>query len=75
MLAKESGITDKDLASLIYDETVKTLSETGIPSETSMMQSIANAKEVQGITREITIFDVADFNFVQKAVKELKDLR
>jgi ABC-type nitrate/sulfonate/bicarbonate transport system substrate-binding protein len=72
ILAKESGIEDGDLAELVYEDAIKLYSDTGVPSEFSIAETIARTKEAQGISGEIRLSDIADFRFAEKALTELK---
>jgi hypothetical protein len=71
-MAKELRIENKDVARLVYDESVKIFSDTGIPPEKGMLEEIAASKQTQGITREIPISEVADWSFAREAYKSLK---
>ncbi len=75
VMAKEFGIKDRDVASMVYDDAVKLYSDIGIPTDASMMEDIASAKETQGISREVSISDVADWRFAREATKELRERR
>jgi len=45
LLGKEFGIKDGEVASLVYDDAIKLYSDTGIPTDASMLEDIAAAKE------------------------------
>jgi NitT/TauT family transport system substrate-binding protein len=72
VMAKELGIKDREVAALVYDDATKLYSDTGIPSEASMLEDIAVAKETQGVTRKVSISDVADWGFAREASRQLK---
>jgi NitT/TauT family transport system substrate-binding protein len=67
IMAGELGIKDREVANLVYDDAIKLYSDTGIPTDASMIEDIASAKETQGITREVSISDVADWRFAREA--------
>ena len=69
---KESGRKDEKLASQVYDELVGLYAETGIPKEAGILENIAIAKDMMGITRKVAISDVADWSLARKAAKGLK---
>jgi NitT/TauT family transport system substrate-binding protein len=72
LMAKELGIEDKEVANLVYEDSIKMYSDTAIAPDNGMLEEIAAGKEVQGITREIKISDVADWTFAREAYKGLK---
>jgi len=72
LMAKEIGIKDREITSMVYDDAVKFYSDTGIPSDASVMEEIAIAKEILGVSREVSISDVADWSFARIASKGLK---
>ena len=72
VMAKEFSMADPEVAHLVYEDAIKLYSDTIIPSDASMMDGIANAKEVQTITREVSISEVADWSFARQAATELK---
>jgi ABC-type nitrate/sulfonate/bicarbonate transport system substrate-binding protein len=67
LLAKEERITDKEMGDLMYEEAIKFYSYTGIPSEAAVKEAIAEAKDLLGVTREVTPADVADYSYVRAA--------
>jgi ABC-type nitrate/sulfonate/bicarbonate transport system substrate-binding protein len=69
LLEKESGIKDERVASLIYEDALDNLSDTGIPSEAAMLETIASIKEAARITRDVSMAEVFDFSFARKALK------
>jgi ABC-type nitrate/sulfonate/bicarbonate transport system substrate-binding protein len=73
VMANQLGIKDREVASLVYDDAIKLYSDTGVPTDASMMEDIASAKETQGITREVSISDVTDWSFAREALKGLKE--
>jgi NitT/TauT family transport system substrate-binding protein len=72
LMAKELGIEDKEVANLVYDDSIKMYSDTAIAPDNGMLEEIAAGKQIQGITREIKISDVADWTFAREAYKGLK---
>jgi len=72
LLAKEFGIKDGEVAGLVYDDAVNLYSDTGIPTDASMMEDIAAAKETQGITRNVAISEVADWSFARESAKGIR---
>lgn len=73
LLAKESGIQDPVVAGLIHEEIVKLYSDTGIVSDEAMHEFIANSKEAQKSTREVSFAEIADFSLARKAASEMKE--
>lgn len=71
-MAKELGMKDRDIASMVYDDGVKLFSDTGIPSEASVLEEIETAKEILGVSRDITVSEVADWSFARAALQSLK---
>ena len=71
-MGKELGISDRDVAGLVYDDAIKLYSDTSIPTDASMMEDIASAKETQGVTGKVSISDVADWGFAREASRHLK---
>ena len=67
VLTKESRIKDRKLANLIYADALKFYSKNGIASKAAMLKLIAHDKRTQGMTRKVSLSEVADFSFVQKA--------
>jgi NitT/TauT family transport system substrate-binding protein len=72
LIGKELGIKDRDISSMIYDDGVKLYSDTGIPTEASMLEEINIAKEVLGIVKDVPASDIADWSFARLALKGLK---
>jgi NitT/TauT family transport system substrate-binding protein len=72
LMAKELAIKDREISSMVYDDGVKLYSDTGVPTEASMLEEIAIAKEVLGITKEVPASDIADWSFARTALKGLK---
>lgn len=75
VMDKELGIKDGELASSIYEEAYKLYTDTGIPSDALMRQTISLIRETQGITQEASILEVADWSFAQKAIEGLHKMR
>lgn len=75
LLAQEARITDSQLAEEIYREFLETVSENGIPPESATLDTVAFVKDLVGISREVSISEVVDWSFAQKALKELKEGR
>jgi ABC-type nitrate/sulfonate/bicarbonate transport system substrate-binding protein len=71
-MAKELGIKDREIASLVYDDSIKLYSDTGIPSESSMIEEIETAKEILGSSRDVSISEVADWSFARIALQTFK---
>jgi NitT/TauT family transport system substrate-binding protein len=71
-MAKELGMKDREIASMVYDDGVKLYSDTGIPSDASMTEEIETAKEILGVKREISVSEVADWSFARNALQSLK---
>lgn len=72
LMARELRIDDKDVANLVYDESVKIFSDTGIAPDSGMLEEIAASKQTQEITREVRISEVAEWSFAREAYKSLK---
>ena len=72
LMSKELGIKDNEISSMVYDDGIKPYSDTGMPSESSMIEEINLGKEFLGITRDVAIAEVADWSFARIAVKGLK---
>src|SRR5262249_50653368 len=72
LMSKELGIKDTDISIMVHEDGIKLYSDTGIPSDASMMEEIGAAKEFLGITREVAIAEVADWSFVRSALKGTK---
>jgi NitT/TauT family transport system substrate-binding protein len=72
LMGKELAIKDREISSMVYDDGVKLYSDTGVPTEASMLEEIAIAKEVLGITKEVPASDIADWSFARTALKGLK---
>jgi hypothetical protein len=75
LLAKESGVQDQAVASLIHEEIIKLYSDSGLVSDEAMQEFIATAKETLKVSREVSGAEVADFSFARKAVIELREGR
>jgi ABC-type nitrate/sulfonate/bicarbonate transport system substrate-binding protein len=71
-MAKELGMKDREINSMVYDDGVKLFSDTGIPAEASMIEEIETAKEILGITRDVSVSEVADWSFARTALQALK---
>src|SRR5215472_11899673 len=72
LMSKELGIKDNEISGMVYDDGIKLYSDTGIPSDNSMMEEIGIAKEFLGISRDVAITEVADWSFARIALKGLK---
>jgi NitT/TauT family transport system substrate-binding protein len=72
VMGTEFGLTDRELANMVYDEALSLYMWTGVPSEASMKADIDSAKEVQKITRQISVSDVADWSFAREAYKTIR---
>jgi ABC-type nitrate/sulfonate/bicarbonate transport system substrate-binding protein len=73
LLARESGVQDPAVASLIHDEVVKLYSDTGLVSDEAMHEFIATSKEVLKTAKEVSFSEIADFSFARKAVSEIRE--
>jgi ABC-type nitrate/sulfonate/bicarbonate transport system substrate-binding protein len=72
LMSKELAIKDKEISSMIYDDGIKLYSDTGTPTDASMLEEIGIAKEFLGISRDVAIAEVADWSFARAALKRLK---
>ena len=72
LMSKELGIKDREISAMVYDDGIKLYSDTGIPTDASVMEEIGIAKEILGISREVSLSEVADWSFVRAALKGLK---
>jgi ABC-type nitrate/sulfonate/bicarbonate transport system substrate-binding protein len=72
LLAKESGIHDSGVASLVYEEAVKLYSDNGLISDDALQEFVANSKESLKISREVSHSEIADFSFARKVLSDLK---
>ena len=72
LMSKELAIKDNEISNMVYDDGVKLYSDTGTPSDASMMEEINIAKEFLGIARDVAIAEVADWSFARIALKGLK---
>ena len=75
LLARESGVQDAAVATLIHEEVVKLYSDTGLVSDEAMHEFIATAKETLKVSREVSFAEVADFSFARKAISEIREGR
>jgi ABC-type nitrate/sulfonate/bicarbonate transport system substrate-binding protein len=73
LLARESGVEDAAVASLIHEEVVRLYSETGLVSDEAMHEFIATAKEVLKTSKEVSFSEIADFSFARKAASEIRE--
>ena len=71
LMSQAFNFKDKEIAGLVYDGAVPLFPDTGIPSEAAMRETMESGKEIQGIGREVSISEVADWSFAQRAFKEL----
>ena len=67
----EWGKTDREAAANTYDSTWRIFSEDGGMTENGLKVVIDQAKQSMNIDRPVAISDVADFNFVREAQREL----
>jgi NitT/TauT family transport system substrate-binding protein len=72
LMSKELRIKDREVSSLVYDDGMKLYSDTGIPSDASVTEEIAIAKEILGISRNVSASEVSDWSFARMALKNLK---
>jgi NitT/TauT family transport system substrate-binding protein len=72
LIARESGIHDPVVASLVYEEAVKLYSDNGLIAADAMQEFIANSKESLKGSREVSLSEIADFSFARKAMSEFK---
>jgi len=71
IMSQAFNFKDKEIAGLVYDGAVPLFPDTGIPSEAAMRETMESGKEIQGIVRQVSISEVADWSFAQRAFKEL----
>jgi ABC-type nitrate/sulfonate/bicarbonate transport system substrate-binding protein len=69
LLAQEAAIKDAETGNDLYEDYLKVVAETGIATDDSTMESIAFLKDLLGITRKVSIAEVADWSFAQQAAK------
>jgi ABC-type nitrate/sulfonate/bicarbonate transport system substrate-binding protein len=67
----EWGKTDREAAANTYESTWRIFSEDGGMTENGLRMVIDQAKQSMSIDRPVAISDVADFNFVRDAQREL----
>ncbi len=67
----EWGKTDREAAANTYESTWRIFSEDGGMTENGLKVVIDQAKQSMNIDRPVAISDVADFNFVRDAQREL----
>jgi NitT/TauT family transport system substrate-binding protein len=67
----EWGKTDREAAANTYDSTWRVFSEDGGMTENGLKVVIDQARQSMNIDRPVAISDVADFNFVRDAQREL----
>jgi len=72
LMSKELAIKDREISSMVYDDGIKLYSDTGTPTDASMLEEIGIAKEFLGISRDVAIGEVADWSFARAALKGLK---
>ena len=72
IMATDLGISDSEVANLAYDDVIKLYSDSGIPSESSIIDEIAMIREIIGTKRDITPSQVADWSFAREAFKGIK---
>ena len=72
VMAKELGMKDKEIGSMVYEDGIKLFSDTGIPADAAVIEEIETAKEILGISRDISISEVADWSFARAALLALK---
>jgi ABC-type nitrate/sulfonate/bicarbonate transport system substrate-binding protein len=75
LLARESGVQDSAVATLIHEEVVKLYSDTGLVSDEAMLEFIATAKETLKTSKEVSFSEIADLSFARRAVSEMKEGR
>ena len=73
IMATDLGINDSEIANLAYDDVVKLYSDSGIPSENSILDEIAMIREMIGTTRDIPPSQVADWSFAREAGKKITE--
>jgi hypothetical protein len=71
-MSKELGIKDREISNMVYDDGIKLYSDTGIPSDASVLEEIGIAKEILGISRDVSTSEVVDWSFARIALKGLK---
>jgi ABC-type nitrate/sulfonate/bicarbonate transport system substrate-binding protein len=69
---QELKIRDRELGGLVYESALDLLSDTGIPSDMAMVETIASAREVLGIVREVRASQVFNFSLLEKALGEIR---
>ncbi len=69
LLAQETGIKDAETANDLYEDFMKLAADTGITPDDSILESIAFLRDLIGITRKVSISEVADWTFAQQAAK------
>ena len=67
----EWGKTDREAAANTYDSTWRIFGEDGGMTENGLKVVIDQARQSMNIDRPVAISDVADFNFVRDAQREL----
>jgi ABC-type nitrate/sulfonate/bicarbonate transport system substrate-binding protein len=72
LMNKELGIKDREISNMVYDDGIKLYSDTGIPADASVLEEIAIAKEILGISRDVSTSEVSDWSFARSALKGLK---
>jgi len=72
IMATDLGISDSEVANLAYDDVIKLYSDSGIPSERSIIDEISMIREILGTKRDITPSQVADWSFAREASKGMK---
>ena len=72
IMATDLGINDSDVANLVYDDAAKLYSDSGIPSEGSIIDEIAIIKEILGTKREIAVAQVADWSFAREVLRGIR---
>jgi ABC-type nitrate/sulfonate/bicarbonate transport system substrate-binding protein len=72
LMGMELGIKDREVSSMVYDDAIRLYSDTGMPTEASIAEEIGVAKEIIGISRDVSPSEVADWSFVQTALRGLK---
>ncbi|MBI4528636.1 MAG: ABC transporter substrate-binding protein [Deltaproteobacteria bacterium] len=75
LMARELGIKERKVGGPVYDDAVQLYSDTGIPSEDSMMEDIAHARKIQGVRREVSIGEAADWSLARRALELLEKER
>jgi hypothetical protein len=72
LMSKELGIKDREISNMVYDDGIKLYSDTGIPADASVLEEIGIAKEILGISRDVSTSEVSDWSFVRTALKGLQ---